>query len=71
MTEPIPESEIILATMEAIAAASAKVLVSQFLFSERQLGMYVLLVQQELADHMGTDELQEELQRQIIEFDLI
>ena len=71
MTEPIPEHELIQSTMEAMAAASAKVLVSQFLFSERQIGMFTLLVQQELADHMGTDELQAELQRQIVEFDSI
>ena len=70
MSDKIPEHELIQAAMEVTTAAAAKVLAGEFLFSERQVGMFTLLVQQEIAQHVGTPELQADLVNQIAELDI-
>lgn len=67
--KPLPEHKLIQETMQAMAAASAKVLAGHFFFSERQVGMFTLLVQKEFAEAIGTDDLQADIERQITELE--
>ena len=67
MSDKLTGVDVMAATMEAMSAASAKVLAGEFFFSDRQVGMFILLVQQEMSVHVGTPELQAKIASQITE----